>query len=138
LRRDNKANIAIIITKVLDWFSKQTKFERAIKMENTGQKAPFLAVLITVIISIVGCEQQEFSNTKKFRFIADENRRLKEQLEQCHRQIEKCHQEKFDLNEKAQEEVKVVEDIALGYYEEIRILREQNQKLSAEIEQINR
>jgi predicted nucleic acid-binding Zn-ribbon protein len=107
-------------------------------MGNTCQKASILVVLIIVIISIAGCEQQEFSNTKKFRIIADENRQLKEQLEQCHRQIEQCHQEKFDLNEKAQEEVKVVEDIALGYFEEIRILREQNQKLSAEIEQISR
>ena len=123
-----------------------------------------LAVGITVIMLIAGCEEQNLSNTKKHRLIAAENIRLKKELEQYGEKIgkqkklhdveikkqknlhdreikkqkellAKCLQEKRALREKPQEEDDGLTKFLL---EENIKLREENEKLKAQVQQLER
>lgn len=115
-------------------------------MKRPTQRAFVLAVGIVVIMLIAGCEEANVSNAKKSRLIADENIRLKKELEQCGREIEKqkklleeCLQGKKVAEERAD---KGVEDLMNNILKDIikdnRELREENEKLKRELEEPRR
>ncbi len=113
-------------------------------MKGPAQRVFVLAVCIVVIMLIAGCEEGNLSNAKKSGLIADENMQLKKDLEQCNREIEKqkellakCLQQKESSQEQMQ---KIIEDLSgdtLSDFEEIMKLREENEKLKAQIEQLH-
>ena len=103
-------------------------------MKRWTQKAVILAVGV-VIMLMAGCEKENP--------LANENRQLKEQLEQRDKEIEKqkgliaqCQQEKKVWAEQIQESTRGLTDSAIKDLEEIGRLREENAKLKTQTEQL--
>lgn len=122
-------------------------------MKRPVQKTLVLAVSILAIILIAGCEEQNFSNTKKHRLIAIENTRLKAEITQLKKELElrdekiqeqeelleKNRQEKKYLRTKAAEELRgrmdyIVEDLG----RENKRLREESKELKAKVQQLEK
>ena len=113
-------------------------------MKRPVQEIIVLAVSIMIVLLIVGCEEQNLSNPKKARLVADENIRLQKQLEQRDDEIEKqrellekCLQEKNALEKMAHENIQGMRDNAFkGLIEESKKLRQENEQLKARIAQL--
>jgi DNA repair exonuclease SbcCD ATPase subunit len=130
------------------------------KMKRPAQKAFVLAVGIVVITLIAGCdEEQNLSSTKsavkKHQLIAAENMRLTKELERRDKEIkrqkelhnnkieqqqellEKCLQEKNAWKKSAQQNIQEqVDKVLAGVMEELVKLRDENNGLKAQIEQL--
>ena len=104
-------------------------------MRNIIQKTLTLAVPVALIIAAAGCQEQNLSNTKKSRLVANENKQLKEQLERCHRQTEECLQDKEACEERSTVSIKNLADFLLL---ENKKLTEDNQRLKEQIEQLRK
>ncbi len=123
-------------------------------MKRAARKIFVLAVGV-VVMSIAGCGQQEPPSVKKSRLIAVENMRLTKELEQRSKEIERltelhnkeskkqekllaeCVQEKESWKQKARQNVRnQVKDVFDAVMEQNVKLREENEKLKAQIEKI--
>jgi len=121
-------------------------------MKKIARKIFVLAVCV-VVMSIVGCGEQELPSVKKSRLIAVENMQLKRELEQRNREIEKlieqhnkeikkqekllskCVQEKEIWKQKARQNVRdQVKGVFDAVMEQNAKLLEENKKLKAQIE----
>ena len=115
----------------------------------------FVLTVCVVVMSITGCGQQEPPSVKKSRLIAVENMRLKKELEQRSKEIErlnelhnkeskkqekllaKCVQEKENWKQKARQNVRnQIKGVFDAVMEQNVKLREENEKLKAQIEKI--
>jgi len=124
-------------------------------MKRAAQKIFVLAVSVAVI-SIAGCGQPEPPNEKMSRLISVENTRLKKELELRNKEIErlkemhneeskkqdkqltKCMQEKRSWQQKAQQNVRnQVKGVFDSVIEQNAKLREENEKLKAQIEKLS-
>jgi hypothetical protein len=124
-------------------------------MKRAVQKIFVLAVGVA-IISIVGCGQPESPNEKMGRLISVENARLKKELELRNKEIERlnelhnkesikqdklltdCLQEKKNWQHKAQQNLRnQVKDVFDSVLEQNSQLREENEKLKAQIEKLS-
>ncbi len=121
-------------------------------MKKAVRKMFVLAVCV-VVMSIAGCGQQEQPSVKKSRLIAVENMRLKKELGQRSKEIERlnelhnkeskkqekllaeCVQEKESWKHKARQNVRnQVKDVFDAVMEQNAKLRDENEKLKAQIE----
>ena len=115
----------------------------------------FVLIVCFVVMSIAGCGGQEPPSVKKGRLIAVENMRLKKELEQRSKEIERlnelhnkeskkqekllaeCVQEKESWKQKARQNVKnQVKGVFDAVMEQNVKLREENEKLKAQIEKL--
>ena len=125
-------------------------------MKRAARKIFVLAVCVVVML-IVGCGQQAPPGVKKSRLIAAENMQLKRELEQCNHEIEKlielhnkeikkqekllakCLEEKESWKQKARQNVRnQVEGVFDAVMEQNAKLLEENEKLKAQIEKLQR
>ncbi len=123
-------------------------------MKRAVRKIFVLAVGV-VVMSIVGCGEQEPPGVKKSRLIAVENMRLTKELGQRNKEIERlnelhnkeikkqekllaeCVQEKESWKQKARQNVRnQVKGVVDAVMEQNAKLREENEKLKAQIEKI--
>lgn len=123
-------------------------------MEKLTRKAVVLALGVVIALT-AGCEEANLSSTKKARLVAVENRQLKKQLEQRRKEIErqkklhdmemekqrglleKCLQRTKVLQEQANEEFKgLVDGISDMFDEENKRLRNENEKLKAQVKEL--
>ena len=123
-------------------------------MKRAARKIFVLAVGVAVI-SIAGCGQPEPPGEKMSRLISVENTRLKKELELRNKEIERlnelhnkeskkqdklladCMQEKKNWQQKAQQNVRnQVKGVFDSVMEQNAKLREENQKLKAQIEKL--
>ncbi len=113
-------------------------------MKKSGQVALVFLVAVFVVMFISGCEE-EASNERMAKLIANENRQLKKQLEQRDKEmqrqkqqlekgiekqtqlLEKCEQAKKVLEQRTQEEMSRQVQSVLG------VVMEQNAKMHQEI-----
>ena len=112
---------------------------------------------ICALMLIGGCGQPDSPNVKKCRVIAAENIELKKELAKSYKEIEllkaqyskkineqreqlqKCLQEKEQLKEKSRQNVRdQVKDVLDTVLEENKKLREENAKLKAQIEELQK
>jgi outer membrane murein-binding lipoprotein Lpp len=114
-------------------------------------KRPTRKVFVSVVgiafimMLIAGCDEENLSNTKKSRLIANENRQLKSELEQCQTefkkqkvQLEQCLQKKETLEGQMNEEIgRQVSDIFTVFGDLDKEMREENESLKAQVEQLN-
>ena len=113
-------------------------------MKKSTQTALILAVSIVAIMLTTGCAEQNLSSTKKTRLIASDNIQLKKQLQQCNKEIEKqkklldeCLQAKKSLQQDSQKDIEnLVANIFEGVAKENTNLRDENEKLKAQIEKL--
>ena len=98
-------------------------------------KASILAVVVFAIMSVTGCEGQNAQDTKRSRLIANENRQLKEKIEQTEKKLEKCQQEKKTMVERSEEGASTPMDFLIG--ENQRLIKE-SEELKAQIEQLEK
>lgn len=113
-------------------------------MKNLGPKAVFLAVLLPAVIFIGGCEEENRSDPRKCKLLAEDNYRLTKELQNCHEKIneeiklrEKLKQEHKKAQHEAEESVVFLMDtIAKDLGKENAQLREENRKLTEQIEQL--
>ena len=113
-------------------------------MKRPVSKAFVLAVGIVFIMLIAGCGEENLSNVKKHKLIANENRQLKKELEFSDKEIEKqkksldeCLQKKKVLEEQSREDVKGMMDEIFGkVIEESKKLGEENKNLKAQVQQL--
>ncbi len=115
----------------------------------------FVLTVCVVVMSIAGCGEQELPSVKKSRLIAVENMRLKKELGQRSKEIERlnelhnkeskkqekllaeCVQEKESWKEKARQNVRnQVKGVFDAVMEQNVKLRDENEKLKAQIEKI--
>jgi DNA repair exonuclease SbcCD ATPase subunit len=126
-------------------------------MKGPARKA-FVLVIGATVMLIGGCGgQQEPPNVKKSRVIAAENMELRKQLEQRSKEIETlkernseeikkqeellaaCQQEKETWKKKAQQNIRdQVKGVLDPVMEEISKLREENKRLQAQIEELQK
>ncbi len=123
-------------------------------MKKLASKIFVLAVCV-VVMSIAGCGNQEPPSVKKSRLIAVENMRLTKELEQRNKEIERlnelhnkeskkqekllaeCVQEKESWKQKARQNIRnQVKGVFDAVMEQNVKLREENEKLKAQIEKI--
>lgn len=93
-------------------------------MKRLGQIVAALAVCAVVIMSIGGCEEENLSNIKRHRLIADENRQLKKELELCDKEIER----QKELHKKQIEEQKELHNEEIKKQKELYDKRMEMQK----------
>ncbi len=115
----------------------------------------FVLTVCVVVMSIAGCGEQELPSVKKSRLIAVENMQLKKELGQRNKEIErlnelhnkeskkqekllaKCVQEKESWKQKARQNVRnQVKDVFDAVMEQNAKLRDENEKLEAQIEKL--
>ncbi len=115
----------------------------------------FVLAVCVVVMLIAGCGNQEPPSVKKSRLIAVENMRLKKELGQRSRENERlnelhnkeikrqekllaeCMQEKESWKQKARQNVRnQVKDVFDAVMEQNAKLRDENEKLKAQIEKI--
>ncbi len=91
-------------------------------------------IVLTLFLSaFTGCQEESLTDTKKARFIGNENRKLKAQLAKCQADIENCLQQKQALQQKrADKTVKVMSFLV----EQKRQLEEQNEQLKQQLEEL--
>ena len=125
-------------------------------MEGQARKTPVLAVCFIVMLT-TGCGQKEPPSVKQSRAIAAENIALRKQLERLNRQIEKlkeqhdketkeqrklltqCEQDKEAWKKKAQQNIRSqVSPVLDAVMDETAKLREENTRLKAQIEQLQK
>ena len=125
-------------------------------MNNSASKMSVLTVCV-VVIFIAGCGIDEPPSMKKSRLIAVENMQLKRELEQRNLEIEKlieqhnkeikkqeellakCVREKDSWKQKARQNVRSqVKGVFDAVMEQNAKLREENEKLKAKIEKIQK
>jgi DNA repair exonuclease SbcCD ATPase subunit len=123
-------------------------------MKKAAQKIVVLAVGV-FIISIVGCGQPEPPGEKMSRLISVENTRLKKELELRNKEIERlkelynkesskqdkliadCLQEKKNWQHKARQNLRnQVKDVFDSVIEQNAKLREENERLKAQVEKL--
>ena len=80
-----------------------------------------------------GCQEENLTDSKKARFIGNENRKLKVRLDRCQAETEKCLQEKRVLQEERQEKIA---DVANFFIEQKRQLEAQNEQLKQQLEEL--
>ncbi|HEW79352.1 MAG TPA: hypothetical protein ENH34_05240 [Phycisphaerales bacterium] len=113
-------------------------------MKRPAQKVFVLAIGVIMFMLIAGCEEQNVSGTKKGRLIANENRQLKKELKQRDKEIEKqekllekCLQDKKGIKERLQRNTQdQANDILAVVIEESAKLRQENERLKTQIEQL--
>lgn len=122
-------------------------------MSKSAGKVLILAVGVIVAVTLfLGCEEKNLSDTEssttKSRFIANENRQLKEKIRELERRhkrqikrreelLAKCRKEKKAIEEMSAEDVKGLLDSALKKVpEDIARLNEENQNLKWRIEEL--
>lgn len=120
-------------------------------MRKSAKKALVLVVgVIVALILFAGCEEENRSDTKssitRSRFIANENRQLKEQLvrrdrkiESLRNQLQECQKEKKYLEQDAQKDM--ADMIGLSYNiltEKSDKVKEENKKLKLEIKELKK
>jgi len=115
----------------------------------------FVLTVCVVVMSIAGCVEQELPGVKKSRLIAVENMQLKKELGQRSKEIERlnelhnkeikkqekllaeCVQEKESWKQKARQNVRnQVKGVFDAVMEQNATLREENEKLKAQIEKL--
>lgn len=89
-------------------------------------KSIILAIAVAAVLVASGCNEQNLSNEKMHRLIANENRHLKDQLDQC------LH-DKNALDEQMRKHIQELSDGAIKDLEEIAKLREENEKLKTKV-----
>ncbi len=123
-------------------------------MKKTARDIFVLAVCVVVML-IAGCGNQEPPSVKKSRLIAVENMRLTKELGQRSKEIERlnelhnkeikkqekllaeCVQEKESWKQKARQNVRnQVKDVFDAVMEQNAKLRDENEKLKAQVEKI--
>ena len=124
-----------------------------------ANKLPILLLLLWIcaIVLSAGCGPQQPPNVKKARAIAAENIELRKELERRNNQIETlkeqygeeleaqkkrlktCLQEKEELKEKSRQNIRdQVKGVLDTVLEENRKLREENTRLKAQIEELQK
>jgi len=123
-----------------------------------AERAYALVLLCSCALTLTtGCGPQEPPDVRKARAIAAENIELKKQLAKCNKEIEllkaqysskideqrerlqKCLQEKEQLKEKARQNVRdQVKDVLDTVLEENKKLREENTRLKAQVEKLQK
>ena len=114
----------------------------------------FAAVgIVWALVLISGCDEQNNSDIKRARLIAEQDTQLKKEIEQLNKKLENlseetkkqkeqldaCLQKKKDLEEEFQNALrKDVNDILSPVLEETAKLREENEKLKAQIPEPNK
>ncbi len=91
-------------------------------------------VLVLLLSAFSGCQEENLTeNTKKARFIGNENRKLKVRLDKCQTEIEKCRQEKVVLqHQRGEKTVRVMNFLT----EQNRQLEAQNEQLKQQLEEL--
>jgi hypothetical protein len=140
-----------------DRFSINKNMAKRVHVSNSAwaNKLPILLLLLWIcaIMLTVGCGPQQPPNVKKARAIAAENIELRKELERRNNQIETlkeqygeeleaqkkrlktCLQEKEELKEKSRQNIRdQVKGVLDTVLEENRKLREENTRLKAQIE----
>jgi hypothetical protein len=131
-------------------------FRRDIKMNRPFFKALVIIIAIAVMLT-VGCGPQEPPSVKKSRTIAAENIELKKQLAKSNKEIEmlkaqyrkktdeqkeqlqKCLKENEALKEKSRQNIRnQVKGVLDTVLEENKKLREENARLKAQIEKLQK
>lgn len=122
-------------------------------MKRPARKTLVLVISILSIILITGCEEQNFSNTKKHRLIAIENTRLRAEITQLKKELElrdekiqeqeelleKNRQGKKHLRTKAVDELRSqMSDVVIDLGKENARLRKENEGLKAKIQQLEK
>lgn len=114
-------------------------------MKKSAGKALVLIVgVVFVAMFITGCEEQAVSDTKKAKLIAEENRQLKDQLQQRSKEIERqkdmlaeCQEQKKVLQGQTQEKMETMMGVLLETMgKESARMQQENQELKAEIEKL--
>ncbi len=109
-------------------------------MKRMVSKVLFLAIF--GIAFVAGCEDENQTDTKMSRLVANENIQLKKDLQNCQKEIEKqkklleqCEQMNDSLQEEATKEMTdFLDSMVKEAMEENERLQEENKKLKAEIE----
>ena len=110
---------------------------------------PLLLALVFCIASIIlltGCQEQNAAGDKKSRLIADQNRQLKAQLEQC--SIEIAEQKKTLANyrqrnkplqgKSVESSRELIENLVTAVSKQNIQLKAENQQLKARIEELEK
>ena len=125
-------------------------------MKGQARKASAL-VAVFIVMLVAGCEPQEPPSVRQSRAIAAENIELRKQVEQLNRKIERlkeqyeketkkqekllaqCQQDKEAWKKKAQQNIRSqVEPVLDAVMDETARLREENTKLKAQIEKLQK
>lgn len=113
-------------------------------MTKNLQDVLLCSLIIAAVTITAGCQQQDSSDTKKSRFIADENRQLKQQLEIKNQQIEhqkalldKCAEDKTGLARQLESKNDaLVNDVIKMFDEGTKQLQQENEKLKERIKSL--
>ena len=114
-------------------------------MNKAGKTAAVFICLSVLIGFVAGCEGQEQMDARKTRLLADENRRLRQELADCETQVEEKNQQIAGL-EKARATVGEGEDKMIAFLSEMladfvkenEVLTEENKKLIAKVEELQK
>ena len=91
--------------------------------------------LIT-LLTITGCQEEELStDIRQARFIANENRKLKDRLDQCRAEVEKCHRQTKTLKEENQQTLTKMMNI---FVEQRRELQTENKQLRQQLKELKK
>ena len=101
-------------------------------MKRPSQKVFVLLAGVLIVLS-AGCNEQGLSDTRRSRIVADENRQLRKELESQKKLLTKCLEEREVAKTKLETDMW---SIAAPFIDENAILRQENKKLKAEIEQL--
>lgn len=116
-------------------------------MRKMAQTVTASIVCIAVIMLITACEEERnVPSTKMSKLVANENRQLKEQLEQCNPKIEKqrrlfvkCLQEKKVLIKQTSKNIKEqVDSVLIVVMEENAKLRQENESLKTQAAELRK
>ncbi len=101
-------------------------------MKRPSQKVFVLLAGVLIMLS-AGCNEQGLSDTRRSRIIANENRQLSKEIESKKKLLAKCLEEKQVMKKKLETDMWSIAD---PFIDENVILRQENKKLKAEIEQL--
>ena len=103
-------------------------------MKRPGQIALVLTVGI-VVISVMGCAEQNLSDNKKCRLIANENRQLKKQIETQKESLVEEIERQETLVAKCLQEKKALEERS---WKNIQELRQENENLKSRMRRLEK
>ena len=113
------------------------EYERPIKMKCIYLNAFVFVLLVTVLVPLVGCQEEALMEPRKANLVADENHRLKRQLEQC---VEERDKQIKLLDECKQQQGKLtsflMDTVRNEFKEENVKLKTENELLKAQVEQL--